>query len=114
MLPAAVAIGIARRAIESLMELAQAKPSMAQTGLLPDRPAIQADVARAAAIVRSTRAFMHETIAEVWDALESGKKVTEEQRAYGRIAAVDGVTRAAHAVDLMYNAAVTPLGWITR
>jgi len=102
---AAVAIGIARRAIESLMELAQAKTSMAQTGLLRDRPAIQADVARAAAIVRSTRAFLHETIAEVWDALESGKKVTEEQRAYGRIAAVDGVTRAAHAVDLMYNAA---------
>ena len=64
---------------------------MAQTGLLRDRPAIQADVARAAAIVRSTRAFMHETIAEVWDALESGRKVTEEQRAYVRIAAVDGV-----------------------
>jgi alkylation response protein AidB-like acyl-CoA dehydrogenase len=102
---AAVAIGIARRAVEYLMELAQAKTPMGQTSLLRDRPAIQADVARAEAIVRSTRAFLHETIAEIWDALETGKKVTEEQRAYGRIAAVDGVTRAAHAVDLMYNAA---------
>jgi alkylation response protein AidB-like acyl-CoA dehydrogenase len=102
---AAVAIGIARRAVEYLMELAQAKTPMGQTSLLRDRPAIQADVARAEAIVRSARAFLHETIAEVWDALESGKKVTEEQRAHVRIAAVDGVTRAAHAVDLMYNAA---------
>lgn len=87
------------------MELAHAKTPTAQTGLLRARPAIQADVARAEAIVRSSRAFLHETIAEVWDALQSGKKVTEEQRAYGRIAAVDGVTRAAQAVDLMYNAA---------
>jgi alkylation response protein AidB-like acyl-CoA dehydrogenase len=101
----AIALGIARHAIEALKELALAKTPAGQTSLLRERPAVQADLARAEACVRSARAFLHETIGEIWQSAVAGNPPTTEQRAWLRLAAVDGVQRAIAAVDLMYNAA---------
>lgn len=100
----AVALGIARQAIETLKEMAGAKTPAGHTSLLRERPAVQADVARAEACVRSARAFMHEVVAEVWDTVADGSWPSTEHRAWLRLAAVDGVQRAADAVDLMYRA----------
>jgi len=101
----AIALGIARHAIEALKDLALAKTPAGQTSLLRERPAVQADLARAEACVRSARAFLHETVAEIWQSVAAGNPPTTEQRAWLRLAAVDGVQRAIEAVDLMYNAA---------
>ena len=100
----AVALGIARHAIDALKDLAQTKTPAGQMSLLRERPAIQIDVARAEAIVRSARAFLYQTVDEVWQGLATGNRVAQEQRALVRLAAVDAVQRAAQAVDLMYNA----------
>jgi alkylation response protein AidB-like acyl-CoA dehydrogenase len=102
---AAVALGIARAAIENLKDLAQTKNPTGQPGLLRERPAVQADLARAEALVRSARAFLYEVVGEVWLSVADGNTATSEQRAFLRLAAVDGVQRAVQAVDLMYNAA---------
>jgi indole-3-acetate monooxygenase len=102
---AAVALGIARHAIDALTELAQAKTPAGQPSLLRERTAVQADVARAEALVRAARAFLYALIAEVWADVAAGRPATLQQRALLRLAAVDGVVRAAQAVDLMYNAA---------
>ena len=102
---AAVAIGIARHAIEAFKDLAAAKTPAGQTNLLRDRPAVQADLARAEACVRSARAFLHETVGEIWHSVIEGDTPSTEQRAWLRLAGVDGVQRAIEAVDLMYNAA---------
>jgi alkylation response protein AidB-like acyl-CoA dehydrogenase len=101
---AAVALGIARHAIDALTALAQAKTPTGQASLLRESAAVQADVARAEALVRAARAFLHATIRAVWDRVVAGEKPTLEQRALLRLAAVDGAARAAQAVDLMYNA----------
>ena len=101
----AIALGIARRAIEAFKELALAKTPAGQTSLLRERPAVQTDLARAEACVRSARAFLHETVAEIWQRVVEGNPPTTEQRAWLRLAAVDGVQRAIAAVDLMYHAA---------
>jgi indole-3-acetate monooxygenase len=101
----AIALGIARHAIEGLKDLALAKTPAGQTSLLRERPAIQGDLARAEACVRSARAFLHETVGEVWQSVVEGNAPSTEQRAWLRLAAVDGVQRAIAAVDLMYNAA---------
>ena len=102
---AAVALGIARHAVEALKELALAKTATGQTSLLRERPAVQADLARAEACVRSARALMDEVVADVWHSVVNGGRPSIEQRAWLRLAGVDGVQRAIEAVDLMYNAA---------
>ncbi|HLZ68664.1 MAG TPA: acyl-CoA dehydrogenase family protein [Dehalococcoidia bacterium] len=101
---AAVALGIARHAIDTLVELAQAKTPAGQTNLLRERAAVQADVARAEALLRSSRTMLYQTIDEVWADVAAGRKATLEQRALLRLAAADGAHKAAQAVDLMYNA----------
>jgi alkylation response protein AidB-like acyl-CoA dehydrogenase len=98
-------LGMARGAIDALAELASAKtPTGAQT-LLRDRPSVQADIARAEALVRSARAFLIEALQDIWEVLATGGEVTMQQRAIGRIAGTHAAIRAAQAVDLMYNAA---------
>jgi alkylation response protein AidB-like acyl-CoA dehydrogenase len=100
---AAVALGIARHAIETLKELALAKTATGQTSLLRERSVVQADLARAEACVRSARALMYEVVADVWHSAVNGVRPSIEQRAWLRLAGVDGVQRAIEAVDLMYN-----------
>jgi len=100
----AVALGVARHAIEALKELALAKTPMGHTSLLRERQVVQADVAKAEARVRSARAFMDDVVGEVWDGVAKGNRPSIEQRAWLRLAGVDGVQQAVAAVDLMYNA----------
>jgi indole-3-acetate monooxygenase len=102
---AAVALGIARHAIAAFKDLAAAKTPAGHTSLLRERLAVQADLARAEACVRSARAFLHETVDEAWQSVVAGDPPGNEQRAWLRLAGVDGVQRAIAAVDLMFNAA---------
>lgn len=101
----AVALGIARHAIEAFKDVAKAKSPAGQSSLLRERPAVQSDLARAEACVRSARAFLYETVGESWQIVVEGNRPDREQRAWLRLAGVDGVQRAIQAVDLVYNAA---------
>jgi alkylation response protein AidB-like acyl-CoA dehydrogenase len=101
----AVALGIARRAIESFSELARRKVATHQTNLLRERAVAQRDLARAEACVHSARCFIEAVIDEVWKVVAAGREVAIEQRAMLRLAAVDGVQRAVEAVDLVFHAA---------
>ena len=102
---AAVALGIARHAIEAFKDLARAKTPAGQSSPLRERPAVQTDLARAEACVRSARAFLYETVGEVWETVVEGNSPSTKQRAWLRLVGVDGVQRAIQAVDLVYNAA---------
>jgi alkylation response protein AidB-like acyl-CoA dehydrogenase len=101
----AIALGIACHALEAFKSLAMEKTAAGQFALMRERPAVQADLARAEACVRSARALLHEAVSETWQDVLEGKLPSPEQRAWLRLAAVDGVQRAVQAVDLMYNAA---------
>ena len=54
--------------------------------------------------MRSARAFLVESLEDIWEALVAGREVTMRQRAMGRIAGINAAMSAAQAVDLMYNA----------
>src|SRR5207253_1702553 len=75
----AVATGIARRAIDALVELAQRKtPAFelrfsASRTLLRERVQVQDAVARAEAILESARAYRSHLIADVWATAEVGE-----------------------------------------
>jgi alkylation response protein AidB-like acyl-CoA dehydrogenase len=100
----APALGIARGALDAFQELAGAKTPTGTTGLLRDRVPAQIDYARAEALLRSARAFLFETIEEVWETAVAGREVTAEQRALVRIACTHAAQSAAQAVDLVRNA----------
>jgi alkylation response protein AidB-like acyl-CoA dehydrogenase len=101
---AAVATGIARRAIDELTSLAATKTATLQRRRLAERPVVQAKVAEAEALLGSARAFLREAVARAWDAAERGGEIPLVDRARLRLAATHSTASAARAVDLMYTA----------
>lgn len=101
---AAVTLGIARRSISELIELAQAKTPTLSRSKLAKRSRVQSDLAEAEAMLRSARAFLFEATAAAWDSASSAGEIPLEERTDLRLAASHAVRAAAGAVDLMYNA----------
>jgi alkylation response protein AidB-like acyl-CoA dehydrogenase len=102
---AAHALGVARAAIDALLELAEVKVPTRSSGLLKDRPLVQAQVAQAEALVQAARDFMWRTTAEAWAAVCADRPVSGRQRAGLRLAMTHAVLSSAQAVDLMWAAA---------
>jgi alkylation response protein AidB-like acyl-CoA dehydrogenase len=100
----AVALGIARRAIDELMTLSRQKTLLQERRLLAARPAAQEAVADAEATVRSARAFLLEAIHAIHAEAASGP-VSVRARAELRLAMTHATRAAASAVDRMYEAA---------
>lgn len=101
---AAVALGIARRAIDELTVLAGEKVPTLSQRRLAERSAVQADVARAEAALGAARAYLLERIGSATAAAERGT-ITAAERARLRLAASHATTQAAAVVDRMYEAA---------
>ena len=92
---ASVSIGIARAALDELMEMAQTKvPTMYQAPLA-DRPVAQVEIARAEAALGGARAFLHETVADIWNTVLAGKPVSNRQLALARVATSQAVETGA-------------------
>jgi indole-3-acetate monooxygenase len=101
---AAVAIGIARHAIDDFAKMAATKTATLQRRRLAERPVVQAKVAEAEALVGSARAFLRDSIERAWDAAQRGGEIPLVERARLRLAATHATATAARAVDLMYTA----------
>lgn len=101
----AVAIGIARHAIASFVELATDKVPTGSGRTLAERAAAQKDLARAEALVRSAVALTGDAIAGAWETARSGGRLSTEDKASLRLAASNNAWSAAEAVDLVYHAA---------
>jgi alkylation response protein AidB-like acyl-CoA dehydrogenase len=99
---AIVALGIARAAVEALIELAGAKTPTGSQAVLREKPLAQADVARAEALVRSGRAYLFDELGAVWEGLLAGRPATLQSRAQVRLAACQATHDAIPAVDLMF------------
>ncbi len=101
---AAVALGIARGAIDAFVSLAVDKVPMGARRAIAQRGVVQLQVSQAEALVRSSRALLLQTIDELYAATSAGEPLSVSQRASLRLAATHAVTSSAQAVDLMYNA----------
>jgi alkylation response protein AidB-like acyl-CoA dehydrogenase len=99
---AIVALGIARAAIQALMEIATAKTPTGSTSVLCEKPLTQIDLARAEASLRSGRAFMFDELGTCWDDAVAGRPITLKRRAGVRLAVCQATQGAIQAVDLMY------------
>jgi alkylation response protein AidB-like acyl-CoA dehydrogenase len=102
---AAHALGIARAAIDALVELAEHKTPTRSTSVLRELPLLQTNLAQAEALVQAARSFMWQTTAEVWDLLCADRPITLRHRALLRLGMTNAVQSAAQAVDLTWAAA---------
>jgi alkylation response protein AidB-like acyl-CoA dehydrogenase len=99
---AAVTIGLAARAVDELVALGGKVPD-ASSRSLAERATVQADLARADAGVRSSRAFIDDAVGRCWESAVVGEIEDEDKRLL-RLAANNAVERSAAAVDLCYRA----------
>ncbi len=105
----AVALGIARGAIDDFVALASNKPMTfkspsASKAMLRDETYVQCTVAQAEASVSSARAFVFEAFGDLWNALLTGDPPSLKQRARGRLAMVHASAACLQAVELLYKA----------
>jgi len=100
---AAVSLGLARAAIDELVEIAGGKTPAGSARPLAARPATQADVSRAEATLRSARAFYYETIDSAWQAALADGRIDTTHRRDIRLATTFATHACAEAVDRMYN-----------
>jgi alkylation response protein AidB-like acyl-CoA dehydrogenase len=101
----AVALGIARRAREELVALARTKVAMMSAKPLRETARVQADVARAYALLDAGRAHLAHVAGGIFARIERGDAASLEDQARLRLSYVSATEHAAQAVDLMRNAA---------
>jgi len=72
---AAIPLGIARTAIDTLIELAATKRPARSDQPLAERLTVQAEVGQAEALYRSGRAFLYDSVAEAWATIQAGCEI---------------------------------------
>jgi alkylation response protein AidB-like acyl-CoA dehydrogenase len=100
----AVGLGIARRAIDELVELGARKKPTGSQRLLLESSAVQERVAEAEAALRSARAFLFEAIEDAWGFAAAGEPLPLVEYTNLRVASANAAWQSAKAVDLMYHA----------
>ncbi|APR35063.1 acyl-CoA dehydrogenase family protein [Paraburkholderia sp. SOS3] len=99
---AAVPLGLARAAIDSLCELAKAKMGNGSPGLLEDEAHVQSDIARAEAMLRSARAFLLDSVDDMWKTAGRKGGNTLHDRALVRMACWHTAQTAREVVQAMH------------
>jgi len=102
---AAVSLGIARHAIEALKELAISKVPLGTFASLRERPVAQLQLGEAEGTLQAARAYLHQSVNEIWRKGDAGEAFDWPALAQARLATVTTGKLAARAVDLVYDAA---------
>lgn len=102
---AAVGLGIARRALDELIDLAGAKKPQFSKRTLADSPYTQIEVARAEAALRSARAFLLDELASAWAGACGDAAVPDDARVRIRLAAAHVASTSASVVDTAFTLA---------
>ncbi|MCW3117382.1 MAG: Acyl-CoA dehydrogenase type 2 protein [Chitinophagaceae bacterium] len=102
---APITLAIARNAIQELKLLAEKKTSLGSVVPLRERGAIQRKLGMAEALVQSSHAYLHHTIAACWNKTQTGEKLSLEEKAGLLLATTHTNQSCLQAVDLMYSAA---------
>lgn len=97
-----IPLGVARSAIDSVVELAEGKVTRIGTGLR-DEAHVHSAIARAEALLGAARGFVYETMEEIWSTLTSGDPVLPRQHARYRLSICHAYEACVEAVDLMYK-----------
>jgi alkylation response protein AidB-like acyl-CoA dehydrogenase len=100
-------LGVARRALDEVTELARTKTPVASSGPLKERPSAQVQLGRAEAILRSGRLLLLDTLGEAWQRCIDGETHSLEQKAELLLAMAHAMSSAVQAVELACSIAGT-------
>ena len=99
-----VALGVARAALDDVLELATAKVPLLADGRLATNPWFQHAVADADVQLRAARALLYAEADDAWSTASAGEEFTLAARARMRSAAVHVARTAASVVEMAYRA----------
>jgi alkylation response protein AidB-like acyl-CoA dehydrogenase len=102
---AAICLGMAQTALDTLLDLASSKKQVDPTPGLRDRPSVQALIATAAAELDSARLLLHAALDDVWASCQQGSPVTSKQRARVWGSALHAARKTKAVVTAVYEAA---------
>jgi indole-3-acetate monooxygenase len=101
---AAVGLGVARHAIDLLLNLAERKIASRSRQSLREDATMQTHLGRAEALLRSARAFFYETLDEVWETVCTGETIDVQLRATLWLASTHAASAAKQVTELMFSA----------
>jgi len=105
---AAVAIGVARGALDEFVTLAQTKLPMLSATLLKDKPIAHYRYGEAEAMLRAARAYLFEAMREVEEELRRGREAPSGKLTRNaRLACTHAANASMHVVDSIHNTAGT-------
>jgi indole-3-acetate monooxygenase len=99
---AAVAIGIARHAIDELVEIAAERRPLFSSRPLGAHAGVQSELSRVEADIGAAKAYVLDRLAAAWDDAVAGRPVDVAHRSAIRGACIHAVERSVHAVDQMF------------
>jgi alkylation response protein AidB-like acyl-CoA dehydrogenase len=100
-------LGVARRTLDEVTELARTKTPVASSGLLKERASAQFQLGRAEAILRSGRLLLLDTLSGAWRRCVDGETHSLEQKADLLLAMAHAMRSAVQAVELACGIAGT-------
>jgi alkylation response protein AidB-like acyl-CoA dehydrogenase len=100
---AGAASGNARAALDALRDGLSSRRPSGSSRSAAERPTVQADYAKAEALLTGARALLFETLERAWDAANRDGEVTLDTRARLRLAATNMVRTAADVTRIAYD-----------
>ena len=104
---AANALGIARGAMDTFVELASHTGSTNSATPLRNRPLVQSRIAEAEAILGAARAYVLESVGAAWEAVCAQAPDPGAEIARARLAITHAMHEAVRAVDVVFHTAGT-------
>jgi alkylation response protein AidB-like acyl-CoA dehydrogenase len=104
---ASVALGIARGAVDALLDLGLKKTPAYSTSTLAGRSSAQMQLGRAEAVLGAARCYLHDSVRKAWDTACGGEMLTQRNKIDIQLAASHALQSAAEVVQLVHQAAGT-------
>jgi alkylation response protein AidB-like acyl-CoA dehydrogenase len=101
---AGVALGIARGMIEAFLALPATKVSRGASKPMRENNVVQSQFAQSEARIQAARAFLHNTLNELWHTVVAHGEMTVAQKAQLRLASTWAIQQAREAVNTLYHA----------
>jgi indole-3-acetate monooxygenase len=104
---AGVPLGVARGALDAMLELCGRKELMPSRVLLRDDTQVQETIAWAEASLGAARSYVYATLEDLWETLCKGDRPSVRQRAHYRLMMVQSHRAAKELIAVLYDIAAT-------